>query len=576
MTMTLAPTPVAEERFTADDRMLLDQAIDELRTGAGRWVALSLRDRAALLRRTHDAIHDHSKAWATVAINAKNTPAPLAGEEWLTGPYVVAANVDALATSLERLADGRSPAAGLSMSPAPNGGTAVRVMPGDLKEGLLFHGFSGALWTVPGTRAQDVFGDAGLGARDEAALGGVGLVLGAGNISGIGPLDVLYELVAHNRTSLLKLNPTFASLRPTIERAFAPLVEAGLMRVVNGGAFAGAYLTQHDGIDHVHITGSATTHDAIVWGVGDTAQANRQAGTPVLKKEITSELGGVSPVIVIPGEWSDADLQFQAEHVATQRLHNSGHNCIATQLIIVSSDWPQREKFLDRVRAVLGTLDPRAAWYPGSNRKLAAAKASYPDAESHQGRLFVEVGDGDCQDLLTTEYFAPVLGHTTLPGNGVDFFRDAVAFANDELYGTLGASIVVKPSDRAAIGPEFDKILADLRYGNIGINAWSAIAFLVPALPWGAFPGHTIDDVGSGIGTVHNAHLIANVERSVITGPFRPFPRSLFAGELAMSPKPGWFVTARGADTTARRLAKFEKSRSWRHLPAVVAAAIRG
>ncbi|MFT4041728.1 MAG: aldehyde dehydrogenase family protein [Gordonia sp. (in: high G+C Gram-positive bacteria)] len=573
--MTITP-PTLREPFADGDRLLLDRAIGELRAGADQWASLSLRDRATLLRRTHATIHQHADDWAALAVAAKATPPALAGEEWLSGPYVVAANTDKLAASLEQLARGVSPASGLRTTLAPNGGTAVHVLPGDTKEGLLFHGFHGEIWTAPGIGARQVVDDAGRTARATDAPAGVGLVLGAGNISGIGVLDTLYELVAHNRTSILKLNPTFASLRQVFERAFAPLVEAGLLRVVNGGAEAGAYLAHHAGIDHVHITGSASTHDAIVWGVGAAAEANRAAGTPLLTKEISSELGGVSPVIVIPGEWSDADLQFQAEHVATQRLHNAGHNCIGTQLIIISSDWPQREAFLERVRAVLATAGERAPWYPGSDRKLAAARASYPDAESHRGRILIEV-DGDAsEDLLTTEYFAPVLGYTTLPGTGADFFSAAVQFANERLYGTLGASIIVKPSDRAAIGNRFDAILADLRYGNIGINVWSAIAFLVPALPWGAFPGHTIADVGSGIGTVHNAHLIADVERSVVTGPFRPSPRSLLNGELAISPKPAWFITARGADETARRLTRFEETRSWGRLVSVVASAVRG
>ena len=46
---------------------------------------------------------------------------------------------------------------------------------------------------------------------------------------------------------------------------------------------------------------------------------------------------------------------------------------------------------------------------------------------------------------------------------------------------------------------------------------------------WGAFPGATIDNVHSGIGTVHNALLIDRPERTIVRGPFRPFrpfPRS--------------------------------------------------
>jgi hypothetical protein len=42
-----------------------------------------------------------------------------------------------------------------------------------------------------------------------------------------------------------------------------------------------------------------------------------------------------SPVIVLPGGWSNADLKFQADLVATMRLHNGGHNCIASQVPVL-------------------------------------------------------------------------------------------------------------------------------------------------------------------------------------------------------------------------------------------------
>ena len=53
---------------------------------------------------------------------------------------------------------------------------------------------------------------------------------------------------------------------PVFERALAPLIEPGFLRIVRGGGEVGAYLTAHAGIDHVHITGAAPTFDAIVWG----------------------------------------------------------------------------------------------------------------------------------------------------------------------------------------------------------------------------------------------------------------------------------------------------------------------
>lgn len=45
----------------------------------------------------------------------------------------------------------------------------------------------------------------------------------------------------------------------------------------------------------------------------------------------------MSPTIVLPGEWTTADMKFQAEHIATQRLHNGGYNCVAAQVVVLSS-----------------------------------------------------------------------------------------------------------------------------------------------------------------------------------------------------------------------------------------------
>ncbi|NMO04478.1 aldehyde dehydrogenase family protein [Gordonia sp. TBRC 11910] len=549
----------------------IDEAVDALTAGAARWVVMGLTERITLLERTKRSIAAAADDWVAAAIDAKGIPTgPLEGEEWMSGPYATLAGFGAIIDSLTKIDAGKSPASGLPTHTAPGNRTAFRMLPGNLFEYNLFHGFSGEVWLTPGVSADAARRRAGLGATRRGENGGVGLVLGAGNISSIGPLDVLYELVAHNRVSVLKLNPTFASLTPAYSAAFAPLIGAGLLRIVNGGADVGQYLTAHPGIDHVHITGSAATHDMIVWG-----SLTDKAGEPKLRKPITSELGGVSPIIVVPGDWTVEDLRFQAEHVATQRFHNCGHNCIGGQVLILSADWPQKERFLTEIRRVVDRLPARAAWYPGTDAKVAAALDAYPDVEQLNGRVLLEVNDSTSQDALTTEYFGPVLAHTELPGVGIDFLCAAVDFANDRLDGSLGASMIVAPGDRAAMGSRFDDAVADLRYGTIGINVWSAIGFLVPALLWGAFAGNTLHDVGSGIGIVHNSHLLDDVERSVVTGPFRPFPRSIARGEFALSPKPAWFVTARSATGAAERLTRFAARPSWRRLPGIFSEAFR-
>ncbi|MEU2198760.1 aldehyde dehydrogenase family protein [Isoptericola sp. NPDC019482] len=594
MTTTESASPsAAADRTTLDDteRAALDAAIDELAAGERRWADTSLAARAALLARTHATIAANAERWATTAGRIKGLApdSPLMGEEWISGPYPALTGFAQLSRSLQALAERRSPLAGARFGTAPGGRTTVRVLPHSAHEAILLHGFRAEVWLRPGVAASTARSHAGLAQHHPSRTGGVGLVLGAGNITSIAPLDVASELVAHNRVALLKLNPTLDDLEPVLRAALAPLVEAGVLRIVRGGADAGAYLTGHPGIAHVHITGSSVTHDAIVWGPGDEGRARKAAGTPVLDKDITSELGGVAPVVVVPGDWSADDLRYQAEHVATMRLHNGGYNCIAGQVVIVSRDWPLKDAFLAALRDALDRAPARPAWYPGSAARLASAAASYPGATRlgpDGGRLLVDLtgnAGGHGPDAAAperaaverTEYFAPVLGVVELPGTGQRFLDAAVAHANDELAGTLGANVVVAPNDRRALGAGFDRAIADLRYGTIGVNAWTGVGYLTATAPWGAYPGHTLADIQSGRGVVHNALLLDATERTVVTGPFRPFPRSVARGELALFPKPPWFVTARSAATTGRRLTAFAARPGWLAMPSVFAAAFR-
>ncbi|GAB2473623.1 aldehyde dehydrogenase family protein [Promicromonospora xylanilytica] len=564
---------VTDTRATTERE--LDRAVEELKVGAERWARLPVADRGALFRRVHASIVEVAEEWATTAAEAKGVAPsdPYAGEEWMTGPYGALESAATYAQSYEALAAGRSPLDGLDVGSAPGGRVAVRVLPRTLKEWVLFNGFRAEVWMPQGVTEGQVRDEAGLGAGKVGEYGGVGVVLGAGNISSIAPLDAFYELVAHNRASLVKLNPTFGALLGVYRRALAPLIEAGVVRVVNGDGAVGAYLTGHSGIDKVHVTGSAVTHDAIVWGTGEEAGRRRAADDPRLRVPITSELGGVAPMIVVPGRWSTADLRFQAEHLVSMRLHNAGHNCVAGQIVVLSADWDQKDAFVAELRRALATMPARAPWYPGTDAKVARASDAHPDAERVSGRLLLEVEPGDpaCAD----EYFAPVLAWTQLPGEGAEFLRAAVGFANDSLYGTLGANVVVRPQDRRALGDVFDSAIADLRYGTVAINAWTGVGFLLPGATWGAFPGHTVADVGSGIDVVHNGHLLAGPERSVVTGPFRPFPRSVLHGELSLFPKPPWFSGSRSGTETGRRLTRYAAAPSWGRLVPVLLAAFR-
>lgn len=553
----------------------LDRDVSELRSGAQKWAATDLGARIDLLRRTHDSVARHAEEWAQAAITAKSIPdGQLEGEEWLSGPWTMLTNLAAMADSLERIRDGRSPLDKVRSITAPGGRVGFRMLPNDLFEWILFNGFSADIWLTPGITEQAARDAAGLSAR-QPDIASVGLVLGAGNISSIGPLDVLYELIAHNRVSILKLNPTFAGLIEAYRAALAPLIEADVLRIVNGTADTGGYLADHPGIAHVHITGSGFTHDLIVWG-----SLNDKSGMPKLSKPITSELGGVAPIIVVPGKWSKRDIRFQAEHVATQRLNNAGHNCIAGQVVILSPEWPQREQFLAALRRAYALAPERPIWYPGSANRMAQAAEAYPDALVLADRLLVEItAEDDATALQSTEYFAPVLGVVEVPGVGQDFFDAAVAYANDSLQGTLGANILIDPATERWLGAGFERTLADLRYGSIAVNTWTGVGFATPTMTWGAYPGNTISAVGSGIGIVHNALLLASVEKSIMRGPFRPLPRSLpganGGGRFTILPTPPWFTSARTGAQVSAGLTRYRAHGGIRTLARTLLAALR-
>lgn len=550
-------------------RDALDADVDVLQQGSRTWAHLTVGQRATLLRALRASVAAAAADWASTAADSKGLDRrhALRGEEWLSGPYAVLGALDAYIDTLAKLADGRSPLDGVTVGRAPGGRTRVSAFPLTGLDRFLLSGFSGEVWLRPGITPNTARANAGLAQRSPNAPGGVGLVLGAGNVTSIPVLDVLYELLAHNHVALLKVNPTQDALVPVYERALAPLIAPGFLRIVRGGPAVGSYLTAHRDLMHVHVTGSAATFDAIVWGpsTGSGAQKaarRREENRPLLQKPITAELGGVAPIIVVPGEWSAADLTFQAEHIATMRLQNCGHNCIAGQVVIISSEWAQAEQFRAALRRAYASAPERPIWYPGSPSRMKQAAEDYPDALVLADRLLVEIGDGqDATALQSTEYFAPVLGVVELPGTGQQFLDAAVAHANDELQGTLGANLIIHPATEKSLGVGFERAIAELRYGSLAINSWTAFGFLTPTLTWGAFPGSTLDDVGSGIGVVHNALLLDDVERSVVRGPFRPFPRSLpvlnGGGRLTILPKPPWFVSARTGSAVSEGLTRF-------------------
>ncbi|WKK24862.1 aldehyde dehydrogenase family protein [Streptomyces olivoreticuli] len=553
-----------------------------LRGAAAEWAALPVAEGLRLLMATRPRIVAVAERWVAESCRAKGIDpgAPAAGEEWLTGPYPLLRYVDALTRTLTAVRDGRDPLRGVRFSARPGGRTAVHVLPFDRADRLLLHGFRAEVWLAPGMDEAGARAGAGRGVRPEG--GGVCVVLGAGNINSIAPLDVLHQLYAAGMVVLLKLNPVNDYLAPLLREVFAPFVARGFVRITTGGAAAGAALVRDPGVTAVHVTGSAATHDAIVFGPGPEGAARRAAGQPVLGKPVTSELGGVGPAVVLPGPWSRADLRYQARHLVAQKLNNNGFNCAAVQVVVVPEHWDARAEFLGELRSALRTAPARVAYYPGAGERRAGAVAGRTDVELLDSAevprtLLPDIAPDADDPAFRTEFFAPVLAVTALPGRTpAEFLDRAVEFCNSALSGTLGANLVAHPRTLRSLGPRFEEAVARLRYGTVGVNCWTAVGYALPRAVWGAYPGHTPVDVGSGIGTVHNALLLPGAERTVITGPFRPAPRSVLTGQWALSPVPPWFVDNRTSDGTGRRLLAYTARPSGRGLASVLWSALRG
>ena len=157
------------------------------------------------------------------------------------------------------------------------------------------------------------------------------------------------------------------------------------------------------------------------------------------------------------------------------------------------------------------------------------------------------------------------------------YLEAAIDYANNDLWGTLGCQILIHPKTIRQIGRKrFEEILAKLRYGTIGINGWCGLGFLIPACPWGAFPGHTLEDVGSGIGTVHNAFMLEDTERTVVRAPWLPFPRGLLSGQFSLLPRPPFFITNRRQHKIGQALTAFQYRPGWLKLPKIFLNALMG
>ena len=571
--------PTAASSISATSQADMDAALQELQAHKNAWVALSVSERIVMLDRLIQDFLVVAPRWANALTGAKGIPAdaPAAAEEWGAGVWPVMRSLRQLRQVLSEIAQTGHPKIPGPVRTRPDGQVVAQVFPLTPYDRIFFTGVTAEIWMEPGVTIDSMKQTQAAIYSGKTHEGKVVLVPGAGNVASIAPLDILYKLFQEDQVVIIKMNPVNAYIGPLLNEAFRALVEPGFLRIVYGGAVEGAYLCNSDLVDEIHITGSDKTFDAIVFGSGPEGATRKANHQPILHKRITGELGNVSPVIVVPGPWSEADLNYQAEHLVTMLTNNAGFNCNATRVIIQHAGWQKREQLLQSMRQVLKEVPLRSAYYPGAQERQRAFVADHPDAEQYgmaapdqlPWTLIPGVDSQNSDDIcFTTEAFCGLFAETPLEaGSVVEYIERAVAFCNDQLWGTLNATILVHPKSLKdpRIKEAVERAVANLRYGNVGVNYWAGSSFVLGVTTWGAFPGHPLYDIQSGTGVVHNNLMFAHPQKSVLRGPFRA------------TPKPPWFVTeGKSGRKIFPQLVDFDAAPSPLKVPGIMWTAIAG
>ncbi|GAA4390027.1 aldehyde dehydrogenase family protein [Tsukamurella soli] len=252
-------------------------------------------------------------------------------------------------------------------------------------------------------------------------------------------------------------------------------VPPGVVNIITGpGETVGAALAEHPDVDLVAFTGSTDVGRSII-----------RAATGNLKK-LQLELGGKSPVIVLP----DADLSSAIPGVAGAVFWNTGQVCAAgTRLFVHESVHDEVVAGVAaegrRLRVGYGA-DPGVDLGPLISRKQLERVTAYVDGGRADGAQIVSGGSriGDngyffeptvitgvdqTMPVMREEIFGPVLG--VMPFSDVD---EAIALANDTSYG-LASSVWT------ADGAVGHSIARRLRAGRVGINVHRAGGAYMPA-----------------------------------------------------------------------------------------------
>ena len=518
----------------------IDRFITTLRTKSKEFNSISNVQLASMLEETISNIKEVAFFWATICSDNKGTTkTPAEGEEWLGGPFASVLATQYYIKSLTNDDD-------LVEKKYNSEENSYKVFPNSFTERITFPFIDAKVIFNKSMSFEDINKYRGFSKRYDIDPS-ITLVLGAGNFSSIPYLDVLYHLITRKSVILLKLNPVNEYLKPVFEKVFQSFIERGYIIVTTGNIDESKYMANHPGINHIHLTGSDKTFEDIVYGRELTEKERKSKSlSKINNKPITSELGNVTPIIIHPGKWSTSDIKYQARKIVTAKLNNNGFNCIAAQVVVLPDGWGQTETLIKFVKHYMSKAKERKAYYPESIERLEKLEKDkgYERVNAlscvtpHLTREIKAYSKFEINEVWSSTIYFKKIEYTSVE----DFANKAIDYCNDELWGNLGVSVIIKDHDRKFNNHITNLYVDNLNYGTVAINEWAAIGYIIPQLPWGGFPGNRDNDIQSGQSVVHNSMLFESPLKGVVNTKFR----------ISRIIDPPWFVT----NKKARRLFK--------------------
>lgn len=518
------------------DTATIDGALNTLQANKQAWTSLDIQERIAIVDEIHRDLQAISDRWVETGMQAKQiTPGGFGQSEQFTMLAVVFRVLRTLRRSLVDIQRFGRPRLPGRLSTRQNGQQVVPAFPLSWHDRVLMQGYRAEVWLPQNAElSQAAF------YQDPDWPGRVTLILAAGNASLLPPADILYKLFIEGQVVIMKPNPVNEYWGPLIEQSFRALIDRGFLRVVYGGAQVGDYLVNHPSVDEIHLTGSDKTYEAIVFGTGEEGIERKTQRNPKISKPFSAELGNISPVIIVPGPWSENDFQAQAKKLATWLVSNASCNCLTPRVMIQWAGWQGRDELNNAIGEQLSNMDTRYAFYPGAAETHQRISAEYPNASKFGGlkpghlpwTMIRDIDPNDSDNICFNQELFTTLFHETAidAGDPIEFIRKAVAFANNQLWGTLTASIFVHPKSMRdpKIAAAVERAIEDLHYGSVVLNNGGVFAYITPTLPWGGYLGQDKYDIQSGIGVVNNFLMIDHTQKSVVYCPFvqKPDPMS--------------------------------------------------